>query len=184
MTTYELTYVINPIDDDKIDQLLEAGDVIVASHAGLHTATIDVQANDAAKAAVGGAALLSQRGVFVLRLDPGLVNQAEIATRAGVSRAAVTQWAQGRTDPNGFPPPHTIAGGPLWAWAEVLEWLHSRGRNTDEPRGPLPCEVDRFNHHWLHRRTQPFARPQAAWRPLSDVRNEPASGPSIEWATP
>lgn len=62
-----------------------------------------------------------------LRLDDDLVAASDIAARLGISRQAVTQFAQPSV---GFPVPvGTCASARVWRWAEVNEWLRENRRD-------------------------------------------------------
>lgn len=162
---YELTYVTNPIEDDALDAVLASGDVVLSCHGGLNFAAMDVEASTAGEAARRGAEWLSSLGVFVLRLDLDLVTQAEIAARAEVTPSAVSQWVNGKQDPNGFPTPYAWVRGGLWAWGDVLEWLRVQGRDGSGVLAPRPLEVEAFNVQWTPIRTQMFSRPLATqWK--------------------
>ena len=68
--------------------------------------------------------------VVVLRVEPDdVVNAAEIARRAGMSREAVRLWSSGERGNVGFPSPIAVLGPRtlLWSWAEVAGWLSQRG---------------------------------------------------------
>lgn len=56
-----------------------------------------------------------------------LVGCSEIATKAGVSKPAVINWANRYSD---FPRPlATLGCGPIFLWSEVKQWLVATGRN-------------------------------------------------------
>lgn len=178
--TYELTYITNPIEGDALDAVLATGEVVLACHGGLHFASMDVEAQTAIEAAQRGAEWLSSRDVFVLRLDHDLVTQAEIANRAEVTPSAVSQWVNGKHDPNGFPTPYAWARGGLWAWGDVLEWLQVQRRDDSGVIAPRPSEVDQFNVQWSRVRTQMFSRPlETTWKV-----NVHAPEPEVSWGAP
>lgn len=57
---------------------------------------------------------------------PDLAGIAEIAERAGVTKAAVQQW---RRRGLGFPDPIvTLAATPVWEWPDIERWLRDTGR--------------------------------------------------------
>lgn len=177
---YELKYVTNPIEDDALDAVLASGEVVLSCHGGLNFATMDVEAATAGEAALRGAERLSSLGAFVLRLDFDLVTQAEIAARAEVTPSAVSQWVNGKQDPNGFPTPYAWARGGLWSWGDVLEWLQVQGRDDSGVSAPRPAEVEDFNVQWRPVRTQMFSQPVAAqWKVNT---HNPGSG--MQWAPP
>lgn len=73
-------------------------------------------------------------GATVDRVEPDpLVNLSEIASRIGLTRAAITQYAKGQRG-SGFPAPiaRVTSDSPLWDWAEVARWFHSQGRLSPE----------------------------------------------------
>lgn len=177
---YELKYVTNPIEDEALDAVLASGEVVLSCHGGLNFAAMDLQAATAGEAARRGAEWLSTLGVFVLRLDLDLVTQAEIAARAGVTPSAVSQWVNGKQDPNGFPTPYAWVRGALWAWGDVLEWLQVQGRDDSGVIAPRPPEVDAFNVQWTPVRTQMFSQPLAAqWKIHAHTRE-----PGVSWKAP
>lgn len=62
--------------------------------------------------------------------DP--VGVSEIAARAGVRAATVSQWRYRHAD---FPSPAVeLAMGPIWEWSAVAKWLE-RDRPAGRPRG-------------------------------------------------
>ena len=64
-------------------------------------------------------------GCKIERLEPDpLVSLADIASRAGMSRAAMSLYAKGQRG-KGFPAPsiRITSENPLWAWTDVARWL-------------------------------------------------------------
>ena len=104
--------------------------------AGCDDATISFQkgriivdfARDAASisAAISSAvANVKAAGATIDRVEPDpLVSLSDIATRTGLSRAAVTQYAKGQRREN-FPSPvaRVTSDSPLWEWSEITRWL-------------------------------------------------------------
>lgn len=61
--------------------------------------------------------------------DLDLVGPAEVAERAGVTRAAVDRWRERHP---AFPAPIVrLRQGPVWHWADVERWLRETGRRTE-----------------------------------------------------
>ncbi|AXE37701.1 hypothetical protein [Acidipropionibacterium virtanenii] len=128
MSTYELTFVINPIDDDTIDRLAENG--IDWSQMGrLQFAHVD-QTADAPLSAIRAAhIMLETLGVQPRRLRLDLVSASEIAARAGVSRPAVAKWTKQVTGDTAFPTEFDWSTtGPIWVWRDVNKWLQRTGK--------------------------------------------------------
>lgn len=59
------------------------------------------------------------------RTATDLVGRQEIADRADVALVTVDKWRDRHDD---FPTPTVLAGGPVWEWSEVVEWLHTTRR--------------------------------------------------------
>jgi hypothetical protein len=67
-------------------------------------------------------------GADIDRVEPDpLVSLSDIAVRAGLTRAAMTNYFKGRRA-QAFPAPivRVTSGSPLWDWAAVASWLHDR----------------------------------------------------------
>lgn len=73
---------------------------------------------------------VSAAGAQVERVEPDpLVSLSEMAVRAGMSRAAMTNYFKGYRQQD-FPPPcaRVTSASPLWNWADVAAWLWRQGR--------------------------------------------------------
>jgi predicted DNA-binding transcriptional regulator AlpA len=148
MNHYELHFVTRPLTTSVEDALIDEFDVSIATHGHLTYVSILSVGEDAFGAAQAAAAALARCGVEVQRLDLDLVNAAAIAERAGVSRAAVTQW-MAKSNGDAFPQEFTHVNGPLWSWAEVNEWLRrTRPSKCDSVCVPSAEAVARFNTQW------------------------------------
>lgn len=80
--------------------------------------------------------------ITVVRVDLDLVNVADLAERAGVTRETARLWATGARRMN-FPAHFTVVGeSRAWAWADVHSWLVAQGLwdQADEVI-PLPVRV-------------------------------------------
>lgn len=151
MNTYDITFIVDPIDEALEERLLDQ-DVNTGSHGGLHFVMTTIETDDLHSAAVELASGLTGQGVYVHRLDLDLVNQPAIAARCGKSRQAVNLWVQSNAGSHPFPPPYTLAGGALWAWSDVQDWLRRTGKGGDDQvESPRPEQVDRFNVAWRGR---------------------------------
>lgn len=147
MPTYELTFVVDPVDEEKEVALLE-DDINLVQHGQLQYVYISVRARSGLAAASAAISRLHGHGVNVLRARLDLVNKAEIAERAGVSRPAVQKWTQ-LTGDDGFPPEHDHGPlGTVWVWEDVNAWLRMTGKAHGEAdRGLRSREVATVNAH-------------------------------------
>lgn len=69
-------------------------------------------------------------GAIVERFEPDhLVSLSDIAKRAGLSKAAITNYHKGERGA-GFPRPvaRVTSESPLWDWYKVASWLYKRGQ--------------------------------------------------------
>lgn len=152
MNTYDITFIVDPIDEVLEERLLDQ-EVNTGSHGGLHFVMTTIETDDFQSAAVELASNLASQGICIHRLDLDLVNQPAIAARCGKSRQAVNLWVQSSRGSHPFPPPYTLAGGALWVWSDVQDWLRRTGKGGDDQVGsPSPDHVDRFNVAWRSRR--------------------------------
>ena len=82
------------------------------------------------EALASAVANVRQAGATVERIEPDpLVSLSDMATRSGMSRAAMTNYFKGHRQ-DGFPPPcaKVTSNSPLWDWADAAEWLADHGR--------------------------------------------------------
>ena len=69
-------------------------------------------------------------GARIDRIEPDpLVSISDIAKRAGMTRAAISNYFRGLRG-DGFPPPvaRITSDSPLWDWADVARWLARSGK--------------------------------------------------------
>ena len=134
------------VREDTIDRLAEHIDCRLDQAGGRLLLTAYVEAALAPQAAHLLLALLAEHApdLIPLRLDDDLVAASDIAGRLGITRQAVTQFAQ---PADGFPTPvGTCASARVWRWAEVNEWLreHRKGR-ADEEHWPTADDAVMIN---------------------------------------
>jgi transcriptional regulator with XRE-family HTH domain len=138
MNMYEFTVVSSCPDADialLTERLFEAGcdDATVSLQKGVAVIEFDREAKNFSHALSSAVSNVRSAGVEVLHIAPDhLVSLSDIAARAGVSRAAVSNYARGvrATD---FPPPicRVTTDTPLWDWVDVARWLvRQTGRLT------------------------------------------------------
>jgi hypothetical protein len=135
MKTFEFSIVASGVDpgrDDFESRFYEAGcdDATVSFQRG-HTILDFAREAETADAAIASAlADVRSVGATVDRIEPDpLVTLSEIAVRAGVTRAAISQYAGGRRS-SGFPAPaaKVTTSSPLWRWAAVARWFAAHGK--------------------------------------------------------
>jgi len=135
MHAFEFTFVVGGVDPhaaDFEDRFFEAGcdDATLVLMQGAVAACF-VRASDTYKDAVISAYEdILRAGAVVERFEPDyLVTASEIATRAELSRQAVSLYAKGERG-EGFPRPmaRITTPQPLWDWVEVSRWLVRRGK--------------------------------------------------------
>jgi len=86
-------------------------------------------------------------GARVIRIEPEpLVSLSDIATRSGMTRAAISLYASGQRG-SAFPPPvaRFTSESPLWNWADVAAWLQKAGR-INTPEVEKAKLISHFNH--------------------------------------
>jgi hypothetical protein len=135
MTEYSFTFLVDGVDPHEEgfeDRFFEAGcdDATLALMHGMIAVCFDREASCYLDAVMSAHADLISAGVRIVRFEPDyLVSQAEIARRACLSRAAITNYVNGDRGA-GFPAPvaRIMSQSPLWNWATVASWLHDHGQ--------------------------------------------------------
>lgn len=134
MNTYHFTILIRDIaayDDALEDKLFNAGcdDALLFSTNRVVCLEFDRQAENAQTAVLQAFEQIKRVGFTDLVLqETGYATLGEIAQRAGLSRTALSQYAQGKRSTD-FPPPMYITGkSALYSWKEVANWLCQHGK--------------------------------------------------------
>lgn len=125
----------DPQDDAFEDRLINAGcdDATISFQRGLVILDFARRARNIEHALVSAVADVRRSGATVRGIEPSdLVSLAEIARRANMTRAAISNYFGGLRA-SGFPPPVDLVTteSPLWSWAEVAAWLQARERIDD-----------------------------------------------------
>ncbi len=134
MAEYEFSFVVSGVDpgaDDFEDRFAEAGcdDATLMQVNGLVAVAFVRKADNYAQAVISAYQDVLTAGATLERFEPDfLVSKAEIASRANITRAAVTNYVAGDRGAN-FPTPcaRITTASPLWDWVEVARWLHRIG---------------------------------------------------------
>lgn len=135
MKTHEFTIIatgLDPFAKDFADRLYEAGcdDATISLQKGAIILAFDREARTLIGAINSAIADIERAGAKVVHVEPDhLVSLSEISVRAGITRAAASNYAKGARG-EGFPSPvaRVTTDSPLWDWVEVARWFHRRGR--------------------------------------------------------
>ncbi|MCX7319448.1 MAG: hypothetical protein NT113_08120 [Hyphomicrobiales bacterium] len=130
MKTFEFSIVASGLDpeaEDFADRFYEAGcdDATIAFQKGRIIADFAREALSVENAIISAVECVIAAGARVERVEPDpLVSLADIAARAGMSRAAMTQYSKGQRGKH-FPAPvaRVTSESPLWDWSSVAKWL-------------------------------------------------------------
>lgn len=139
MTEFEFTYIASAedIEDPNLeDRFFEAGcsDATLIVTKGLIAACFTRESDNYIHAVCSAYRDMLNTGVTVQRFEPDyLVSQTEIAKRAGLTRAAVSNYVKGDRG-SSFPRPYArvTSNSPLWDWVSVSSWLHDNGQISRE----------------------------------------------------
>lgn len=137
MNNYTFTIIASGLDyevENFEDRFFEAGcdDATISVQKGLTILDFNREARSFGHALKSAMADIESTGATVTHVEPGhLVSLSDIAARVGLTRAAVSHYAQGKRGA-GFPAPvvRVTTESPLWDWVEVARWLRSQGRLT------------------------------------------------------
>ncbi len=131
MTTFRLNLVFHGVDfdDDAVfEALAEHPHILWRAQGKTAHATAVVEAGSALKAAglVSQQVLAAVPSARPLVAEEDLVSIPDVASRIGMTREAVRNWADGRRQA-GFPLPRGVVGDGIkvWAWADVNAWLRT-----------------------------------------------------------
>ena len=135
MTGFEFVLVgtgLDPAADDFEQRFFDAGcdDATIAFQNGHVLADFTREAPDLEAALISAVADFAAAGATLERIEPDpLVSLADMAERAGLTRAAMTNYAKGHRQRD-FPAPviKVSSQSPLWEWADVAAWLRANGR--------------------------------------------------------
>ncbi|OLF80759.1 hypothetical protein AWH62_14770 [Maricaulis sp. W15] len=131
MSEHEFTLIVSGVDPaagEFEERFFEAGcdDATLMLHRGAVAVCFIREDEDFVHAVISAYQDVSKAGAIVERLEPDfLVSQTEIAARAKLTRAAVSNYASGDRG-TGFPAPKAriTTKSPLWDWVDVSGWLY------------------------------------------------------------
>ena len=135
MKTFEFTIIatgLSPAEDGFADRFFEAGcdDATISFQKGVIILEFDREAKTFFHALRTAIANVQDAGAQVVNIEPDhLVSLSDIAERAGITRAAASNYAKGSRGRD-FPAPvvRVTTESPLWDWVDVARWLYRRGK--------------------------------------------------------
>ena len=133
MNTYRFSILIRDADlHDLEDRLYEAGcdDALLCFYNQTPYLEFDREAESAEAAVRSALSNIRAAGFSDLVLqESGVATLSEMAARAGLTRAALSNYALGKRG-SGFPAPMygVGSGSALYSWPEVAGWLHRHGQ--------------------------------------------------------
>jgi hypothetical protein len=137
MKTFEFTIIatgLSPAEEGFADRFFEAGcdDATISFQKGVIILEFDREAKTFFHALKSAIANVRDAGAEVVNIEPDhLVSLSDIAERAGITRAAASNYAKGSRGKN-FPAPivRVTTESPLWDWVDVARWLYRQGKLT------------------------------------------------------
>jgi len=130
MKKYEFSIIasgLDPTAEDFEQRFYNAGcdDALIAFQKGHIIVDFAREADSIEIALISAVENVEAAGAQVDRVEPDpLVSLSDIASRTGMSRAAMTQYSKGQRGKD-FPSPvaRVTTDSPLWDWASVAKWL-------------------------------------------------------------
>jgi hypothetical protein len=135
-------------DDDVFERLAEFPDVVWRAQGNLAFAIATIDAPSALQAAelVERRVATAVPAAHPIRLEDDLVAIPDIASRVGVTREAVRNWANGTRHAN-FPLPRGVVGDgiKIWAWSDVNRWLRENLHSGEAVEFPTAHDAALIN---------------------------------------
>jgi len=130
MKTYDFSIIaagLDPKAEDFESRFYDAGcdDATIAFQKGRIVVDFSRDAESLEDAIVSAIESVVRAGATVDRVEPDpLVSLSDMATRAGMTRAAMTNYFKGARGKD-FPAPvaRVTSESPLWDWASVARWM-------------------------------------------------------------
>jgi predicted transcriptional regulator len=170
MKNHSLTIIASGLDTgnlDYADRFFEAGydDSTISSQKVLFVLEFDREAETFEDALITAIRDVKKAGATVERIEPDhLVSAADIATRTGVTLAAVSLYTSGKRG-DGFPSPiaRVTTDSPLWDWPQVAAWLvkHDKISSEQVEEAFAIRDMNRAIIHAHHSRTEAEKRFEA-----------------------
>lgn len=148
MSLYHFSVLIRDADKsmpDLEDKLFEAGcdDALICFYNQSVYLEFDRNAESAQAAVQSAIENIRQAGFFDLVLqESGVSSLSEIASRSGLTRAAISHYANGKRAKD-FPRPiyGVASGSALYSWKEVANWLYQHQKISKAQWEIAECDV-------------------------------------------
>lgn len=135
MKTFEFSIIASGLDHNAEDfeaRFYDGGcdDALVSFQKGHIILDFARDADTVEEAVISAIEDVLKVGARIDRIEPDpLVSLADIASRTGLTRAAMTNYSKGSRG-QGFPAPvaRITSDSPLWDWAAVALWLYKNRR--------------------------------------------------------
>jgi hypothetical protein len=132
---FEFSIIASGLDPEAegfADRFFEAGcdDATISFQKGHIILDFARDAESLEEAIASATGAVNKAGAKVDRVEPDpLVSLSDMAARAGLSRAAMTNYAKGARGQN-FPAPvaRVTSESPLWDWATVAKWMYQNDK--------------------------------------------------------
>jgi hypothetical protein len=133
---YLIASGLDPASEEFEQRFYDSGcdDAAISFQRGRIIVDFARKAHSLEEAIVTGLRDVRATGAHVDRVEPDpLVSLSDIAARAGMSRAAMTQYSKGQRGSE-FPAPvaRVTSDSPLWDWATVARWLFQNEKISRE----------------------------------------------------
>jgi predicted DNA-binding transcriptional regulator AlpA len=130
MKTYEFSIIasgLDPTAEDFESRFFNAGcdDATVSFQKGRIIVDFARDGASLAEAIASAVTAVTRAGAKIDRIEPDpLVNLSEMASRAGMTRAAMSNYYNGKRSED-FPGPiaKVTSASPLWDWSKVARWM-------------------------------------------------------------
>ncbi|WPZ36488.1 hypothetical protein T8K17_10105 [Thalassobaculum sp. OXR-137] len=134
MTAFEFSVIASGLDPQAEEfeaRFYEGGcdDALVSFQNGHVVVDFTREAESLDRALASAVESVASTGARVERIEPDpLVSISDIAKRAGMTRAAISNYHRGQRG-EAFPAPiaRITSDSPFWDWADVARWLARRG---------------------------------------------------------
>jgi hypothetical protein len=139
MKTFEFSIIASGLDHNAEDfeaRFYDGGcdDALVAFQKGHIILDFARDADSFEEAVISAIEDVLRVGATIDRIEPDpLVSLSDIASRTGMTRAAMTNYSKGSRG-KGFPAPvaRVTSDSPLWDWAAVARWLYENHKIARE----------------------------------------------------
>jgi hypothetical protein len=128
---HNFTIIASGVDFEEsnfADPFFEAGcdDATISIQKGLIVLEFDREGRSFSSALLSALVAVETSGAKIERIEPDyLVSASDIANRANLGRAAISNYAHGLRG-QGFPHPvaRVTSDSPLWDWVQVSKWMY------------------------------------------------------------